>query len=139
MPYLPGQLEAIFAHTDGHCHLCGLKLVFGHYGRLDSAGGWEVEHSVPKAAGGTDHGNNLYAAHPSCNRAKCDGSTRTARAQNGLTRAPLSAAKKQEIRERNTGVGLGVGIALGSAVGGPIGAVIGGVVGALIGDDVNVG
>jgi hypothetical protein len=139
MPYLPEQLQAIFARTDGRCHLCGDRVFFSHYGRLDTAGAWEVEHSLPRAAGGTDHGNNLYAAHPSCNRSKCDGSTRAARILNGLTRAPLCAAKKEAIRERNTGVGLGVGIAVGSAVAGPLGALIGGVVGILIGDDIDVG
>lgn len=137
MAFSEEQRRRIFDRTAGRCHICGGGLTFAHYGRLDASTGWEVEHSVPKAAGGTDHGNNLYAAHSSCNRSKGAGSTQAARAVHGRTRAPLSAEKRQQAQQKNTGVGLGVGIAVGSAIGGPPGAVIGGLIGAALGGSVD--
>lgn len=142
MSFAPEQLNRIFARTNGRCHIChgqnGGPLVFGRYGQVGAKGAWEVEHSVPKADGGTDHGNNLYAAHVWCNRAKGDGSTRAARAEYGVTRAPRSTAKVKEARERNTLVGLGGGIALGAALGGFLGAALVGVLGAVFGSEVAV-
>lgn len=88
--------NSIFARTDGLCHICRKKLVFKNYGQVGKRGAWEVEHSVPKAAGGTDHGNNLYASCIPCNRKKQASSTRSARAVHGHRAAPLSNKQKQD-------------------------------------------
>ena len=39
------------------------------YGQL-GPGGWDIDHSKPKARGGTDHPNNLHALDSSTNRAE---------------------------------------------------------------------
>jgi 5-methylcytosine-specific restriction endonuclease McrA len=88
------KLERIFQRTDGHCHICRAKLHLSRYGQMDKSGAWEVEHSVPRAKGGTDHLNNLYAACISCNRSKGSNSTSKARAKNGYKKAPLPREKK---------------------------------------------
>lgn len=88
-------LNRIFERTDGSCHLCRKKLAFSNYGRAGARGAWEVEHSKARVRGGTDHLNNLYAAHIRCNRIKSDGHTKTARAAYGYRSAPLSKAEKQ--------------------------------------------
>jgi hypothetical protein len=113
---------------------------FTNYGRFGERGAWEVEHSNPRAAGGTDHGNNLYGAHISCNREKRDGSTRAARARNGVTRAPLCREAREEARTENTVLGVGGGaLALGLITGfNPVGALIGAIVGGIAGHNVNV-
>lgn len=104
------QLNGIYGRTDGRCHLCGKKIARKNYGLLGNRGAWEVDHSVPRAKGGTDHGNNLYAACMSCNRSKQAGSSRSARRRNGVRRAPLSKKRKDEIRSRNAVVGGGMGL-----------------------------
>ncbi len=88
------RLRKIFERTDGRCHLCRAKLGYGKYGAVGRSGSWEIEHSVPRSKGGTDHLNNLYASCISCNRAKGNSSTTTARAQHGHKRAPLSRDRK---------------------------------------------
>ena len=46
------------------------NLIYWHsYGKLTPMG-WEVDHSKPKAAGGTDHLNNLQPLHWQANRNK---------------------------------------------------------------------
>lgn len=95
------QKEAIFDRTQGHCHICRRRLAWCNYGIFGARGAWEVEHSVPQALGGTHHGNNLYAACISCNRAKGAGSTRSVRGQYGYASAPLSAAAEQRARQKN--------------------------------------
>lgn len=70
--YLQERLRRIYDKTDGNCHLCGGSLAFSNYGNLGSRGAWEVDHSIPKAKGGTDNLNNLFPAHTSCNRVKRD-------------------------------------------------------------------
>src|SRR4051794_25747164 len=105
-------LYKIFQRTDGRCHLSGGKLVFQNYGKFGQPGAWEIEHSVPRSKGGTDHLNNLYAASISANRAKGSSSTRTARAQYGLTCAPLSQERKAQVRENNAWTGLACGALL---------------------------
>lgn len=108
-------------------------------------GAWEVEHSVPRSNGGSEHLNNLYAAHISCNREKGTVTTRTARKWNGRTRAPLSKEKKQEIRSRNRWGWGTAGAISGAAVAGPAGFLVGGMIGDQIkpeggsGRDVNGG
>ena len=71
-------------------------MYFSNYGLLDARGGWEVDHSRPRAAGGSDHGNNLYGAHISCNRSKGAVSSRAARTRHGTPRTPKSRGQRQE-------------------------------------------
>lgn len=53
----------IFLDAGGVCHLCS--------GRIDAAReAWEVEHIIPLAQGGDDHGDNLRPAHVKCHRTK---------------------------------------------------------------------
>lgn len=132
-----GRLRAIFARTDGKCHICHRQLSFCNYNKFGERGAWEIEHSTPKCMGGTDRLNNLYAAHMSCNRRKGAASTRCARAANGFTRAPLSTAKKEKVRSDNRwGWGAG-GAGIGALLFGPPGALIGGIVGTCIGDSID--
>ena len=56
------QRERAFDRTGGRCHLCYADLDFRLYGARAHLGGWEMEHSRSRAAGGTHHPNNLYAA-----------------------------------------------------------------------------
>jgi 5-methylcytosine-specific restriction endonuclease McrA len=138
MSYTDDQLESIYDRTDGCCHLCHKKLAFTNYGAFGERGAWEVEHSVPRARGGTNHGNNLFPACISCNRGKQHGSSRTARARLGHQRAPYGRKKKQRINKKRRVVGYLVGVAAGGAVAGPPGAVIGGIVGAALGHHARV-
>lgn len=127
------KLNTIYDKTGGCCHICHRKLAFSNYGSFGEKGAWEIEHSVPRAKGGTDHMNNLFPACISCNRSKGDLHTKTARSHHGQTRAPHSKKKIKEIKSNNT---LG-GAAAGAAVGmffGPEGALIGAFIGALIGN-----
>ncbi len=89
-------LDRIFCRTDGQCHICRKQLSFSNYGSGGKKGAWEVEHSVPRSKGGTDHLNNLYAACISCNRSKGNATTKSARATNGYRQAPLSKQKKNQ-------------------------------------------
>ncbi|HWY37116.1 MAG TPA: HNH endonuclease signature motif containing protein [Bacteroidia bacterium] len=125
------RLNKIYDKTDGHCHICHKKLSFSKYG---ATGGWEIEHSVARANGGTDHLNNLFAAHISCNREKGTYHTRTARGWNGNTRAPYSKAKKQKIKNSNTATGAVVGGLVGLLLG-PVGAAVGAAIGGAIGSN----
>jgi 5-methylcytosine-specific restriction endonuclease McrA len=135
--YDKATLRRIYDRTTGKCHICCKKLAFTNYGQCDARGGWEVEHSVPKAKGGSDRLSNLYAAHTSCNRSKQHGSTRTARAGHGRTRAPLSVVKRRVAKAENTTIGAGIGAAVGVAIAGPVGAWIGGGIGAYLGNSSN--
>lgn len=96
MAYDKKSLERIFARTDGCCHICRKPLAFSNYGQHGSRGAWEVEHSNPRAKGGTDRTNNLYASHTTCNRQKRAKSTRSARAGHGFRSAPLSREQRQK-------------------------------------------
>lgn len=109
MPYDKGTLRSIYDRTAGRCHLCGKQVCFTNYGDSEGRGGWEVEHSTPRAKGGTDHGNNLYPAHISCNRAKGTLTSRTVRAWHGRTRTPLSKERQEAIRESNAWAGAIIG------------------------------
>ncbi len=100
------QLRQIYYRTDGVCHLCREDIALDRYG-VDSPLGWEVDHSNPKAHGGTDRLSNLLPAHPHCNRAKGAGSNREIRARHGFTRAPMSREAKMEHR-LDWALGLGV-------------------------------
>lgn len=135
MAYTRSELRRIYDRTSGYCHLCARKLSFTNYGRPGEKGAWHVEHSVPRAKGGTDHGNNLYAACISCNLEKDTLTTRTVRAWNGRTRAPLSREHRKKVRAKNAVLGGVIGGILGCAFG-PPGAAIGAAIGAKIGHDV---
>jgi 5-methylcytosine-specific restriction endonuclease McrA len=126
----------IFDRTDGDCHICGDRLCYSNYARFGSRGAWEVEHSVPLSCGGTNHLNNLFAAHIGCNRSKRACSTRVARAQYGRSRAPYRREKKQQIIRDNTITGGFIGGALGAA-GGPWGSAVGAYIGGRIGRGLN--
>lgn len=136
--YDKATLRKIYDRTAGDCHICWKKVAFTNYGKQGERGAWEVEHSNPRAAGGTDRLNNLFAAHISCNRAKQDSSTRSARSEHGKTRAPLSATKRKKAKTENTVAGAGVGALIGGILGGPPGALIGGGIGACFGNSAKV-
>lgn len=137
MGYSDDRLNKIFDRTNGRCHICGKQLSRGNRGRHGARGAWHVEHSIPRALGGTDHANNLYAACIQCNLEKGTRHTRTARAWHGNTRAPYSKATLETKRETNTASVALIGAGIGLRIGGPVGALIGGVLGALIGEDIS--
>jgi HNH endonuclease len=112
--------DRIYDRTAGRCHVCCKQLSRCNYGKHGQRGAWEIEHSVARARGGSDHGNNLYPACIGCNRAKGTVTSRTARARNGRTRAPLSLKRQGEVRARRA-VGGGV---LGAMAAGLVGAPI---------------
>jgi len=137
MRYSDEKLELIFDRTSGNCHICCGKLAFCNYGIRGSRGAWNVEHSKPQALGGTDHLNNLFAAHIGCNEAKRIGTTRRARAANGRTRAPYSVSKRQQKRRENAvRGGIVAGMAGGAMLGAP-GIILGGLLGVIDGFDQN--
>jgi len=127
------RLNKIFEKTDGHCHICHKKLTLSNYGKHSANGNWEIEHSIAKANGGTNHLNNLYPSCIKCNREKGTYHTRTVRSWYGNTRAPYSKAKKEEIRTNNTIGGAVVGGVIG-LVFGPVGSVICSFIGGAIGN-----
>lgn len=112
MPYTDDRLQDIFDRSAGRCHICGDPLAFSNYGQFGRRGAWEVEHSTPRARGGTDRLSNLYPAHIDCNRAKGASSTRWARAGYRRTRAPMSVDQREETQIANTFAGAGVGLLL---------------------------
>jgi 5-methylcytosine-specific restriction endonuclease McrA len=130
-----GQVNEIFDRTSGKCHLCHKKLSFKNYARYGERGAWEVEHSVPRACGGSDRLNNLYAACISCNRAKGARTTRSIRLRRGLTRAPMSANTREAAKRWNALGGGLLGIVPGAMLLGPPGAVLGAALGAVLGHD----
>jgi hypothetical protein len=91
-------------------------VVWANYGRLDLRGAWEVEHSIPRAKGGSDRLTNLYPACIGCNRAKGSKSTRSARAKHGKVRAPLSRGWRLWARIENAVAGSLLGVVAGSFV-----------------------
>ncbi len=121
----------VYNKTNGHCHLCGGPMAFSNYGDHGARGAWEIDHSTPKARGGTDHLNNLYAAHSSCNRSKQHRSNASIRREYGRTRAPLSAAALQELKAGDALTGaVSIGL-LGGRFFGPAGFIVGAVIGAI--------
>jgi len=134
MKFTDDQLEYVFDRTSGHCHLCHRKLSFCNYALIGERGAWEVEHSNPRARGGTNRLNNLYAAHIRCNRSKGARSTRSIRRQNGYARAPLSVRARRTESFENMIAGGGLGMFVG-ALGGPPGIILGGLIGASLGYD----
>lgn len=114
MDYSIKYRRRVFDKTTGRCHLCGGGLYFNNFGTMGSKGAWEIEHSIPRSKGGTDHLNNLYPAHINCNRSKSNRSTRSVRAKYGKTRAPYSEKKEAEVRIGNSILGGGTGLMVGS-------------------------
>jgi len=128
------RLELIYRKTNGYCHICHKKLSLKNHGINGTHGSWHIEHSIPKAKGGTNHLNNLFPACISCNLEKGVSSTKESRLKNGITRAPFNKEKKNKIKSDNTITGMGIGGAIG-LIGGPIGVLIGTVLGAVIGNN----
>jgi 5-methylcytosine-specific restriction endonuclease McrA len=52
----------VWNKTRGHCHLCGERLVYG--------GDWQIDHLVPRHAGGVDEEWNFLPICGFCNRMK---------------------------------------------------------------------
>lgn len=131
------QLERIFSRTSGHCHICWGKLCRKNYGQFGKRGAWEVEHSIARANGGTDHGNNLFPAHIACNRQKGGLTTRTVRNRNGKTRAPMFTMRRDQAQNENTVLGAVFGGLAGLVIAGPLGAAAGAVAGGKFGRSLN--
>jgi 5-methylcytosine-specific restriction endonuclease McrA len=129
MNYAEDQLDRIYRKTSGYCHLCHTKLSRKNHGRRGERGAWQVDHSVPRAKGGTDHLNNLKPACISCNLDKSAQTTRTARGRNGKTRSPLSVEKRMQAKNENAFLGAVGGGVAGFAVAGPVGAIFGALTG----------
>jgi 5-methylcytosine-specific restriction endonuclease McrA len=129
MSYTKAELRRIWASTAGRCHLSGKCVRLSDYGST-----WEVDHSKPRAKGGSDHGNNLKPATLKANRSKQARSSRAARRDHGLARSPMSKKEQGRRRGNNTAAGLAMGAGAGAAIGGPPGALIGGLLGALFGN-----
>jgi 5-methylcytosine-specific restriction endonuclease McrA len=110
------KLQRIYDRTDGRCHICSRQVVWKNYGALGARGAWEVDHSVPRAAGGTDRLSNLLPAHTRCNRAKQASSSQSARSQYGRRRAPLSAERRRAARVGNGIIGVGLGWTIATLV-----------------------
>ena len=51
--------------------VCGAWIAWDSYGK-EAKFGWEIDHALPVAKGGTDHTNNLRALHWQNNRSKAD-------------------------------------------------------------------
>lgn len=136
MSFTAEQIQEIHGRTDGLCHICRSKLRLSKYGEVGVAGAWEIDHSNPRARGGTDRMSNLLPACPSCNRSKGTKSTRAARAKHGHTAKPMSREAKN-VRNGNV-AGLGsLGLVIGAFAGGPFGALLGAAVGIALGDGVS--
>lgn len=89
------QRRTVYDSTGGYCHLCHQKVAWTNYGKHEGRGGWEVDHSVARANGGTDRLPNLRPACTTCNREKQDMTTRAYRARSDLTCAPASRAQRR--------------------------------------------
>lgn len=134
-PYREKKRE-VYKKTMGRCHLCGSKLIYKNYGNIFVKGSWEIDHSVPRSLGGTDHLNNLFPVCTYCNKSKGNNSTRSVRIRYGRTKAPLSKAALQEVRSSNSIIGAFMGGAVGLLLG-PLGLITGSLLGAKIGYDQN--
>ena len=51
---------------------CGAWINFNQYGNTETDYGWEIDHILPEAKGGTDHAGNLCAMNWKNNRSKAD-------------------------------------------------------------------
>lgn len=134
MAYSDEQLDRIYDRTNGRCHVCRKRLAFTNYGSVGRRGAWEVDHSRPRARGGSDHGNNLYAACIACNRSKQAVTSRAVRAREGFKRAPLSQHGRDARRAANTTTGAIIGGIAGALVLGLPGILLGGAAGGVFGN-----
>ena len=132
------RLERIYERTSGKCHLCHKKLAFSNYGKINSKGSWEIEHSKPRSKGGSDHLNNLYPACITCNRSKGNNSNASVRGRNGVKNTPLSVNQRKKIVRKNTIGSVVAGSLIGARVLGPVGFILGGAIGALVGSEIEV-
>ena len=82
MSYSDKTKREIFDSSSGICALCDNELVFELHGSKEE-GGWEIDHSKPKADGGTEHINNLQPMCWECNRKKSDMPMRDAKEKFG--------------------------------------------------------
>jgi len=137
MKWTKEQLRKIYDRTQGKCHICGKKVALKNHGKIGARMAWSVEHSVAQANGGTHHGNNLYAACISCNSSKGARSTRSARAKNGRTGAPLSSNSEARARGENAVVVGGFAGVIGAVIAGPIGFAVGSLLGGCFGHSLN--
>lgn len=135
MGYSYERREQIFDKTSGKCHICCGRLAWCNYGLFGERGAWEVEHSISKALRGTDHLNNLYPAHISCNRSKSTYSTKSTRSQYGRSKAPLSVTRRSQKKTDNAITGGLLGGILGGIVAGRAGFAVGATIGAKAGYD----
>lgn len=86
MAHSDERLRQIYDKTGGHCHICGKKLAFTSYGFRDGArGSWEVDHSTPRAKGGTNHLGNLFAICVACNIEKGTKTSQHMRRKKGVS------------------------------------------------------
>jgi hypothetical protein len=97
------------------CHLCGGLICLHHYG-VTAPTGWEIDHDVPRAAGGDDDLDNLEPAHVSCNRSKQALPSDLFRAQFGLDRPPMSVEELLDAQRDHRTVGGVVGAMIGATV-----------------------
>jgi hypothetical protein len=137
MAYTTIELRTIYDRTTGRCHICRKKLSFTNYGVHGARASWHVEHSIPRAVGGTDRMNNLYAACIDCNIEKSTASTRSARAKYGRTRAPKSRTHRAEVRTENTATGAAVGGLIGWLIA-PELMLVGLLAGAVVGNSADI-
>ena len=95
---------ALFQAADGICHICSGKITVGE--------AWEVEHIIPLALGGDDHGANLQPAHVKCHRTKsAQDATNTARAKRReakqlgakVSRTPLPCGRNSKFKKTMSG------------------------------------
>ena len=117
------------------CHLCGGLICLHHYG-VTAPTGWEIDHDVPRAAGGDDDLDNLEPAHVSCNRSKQALPSEVFRARLGLDRAPMSVDELLDSQRDHRTAGGVVGAFVGAAIDKEKpgrGALVGGLIGVLLG------
>lgn len=126
----------IYDRTSGYCHICHKKLSFSNYAKKGTRGAWEVEHSNPRAKGGSNRLNNLFAACITCNRHKGTVTTKTARSWHGTKKAPLSVERRKKASVTNATAGAILGGLVGSVMG-PLGTAAGAYIGAKFGHKQN--
>lgn len=64
------RLKKVFDKTHGHCHFCGDRLIFKHYGktkRRHRKGAWELDHVIQRSKGGRSSPDNYLPACGKCN------------------------------------------------------------------------
>ncbi len=118
-------LRRVYDRTSGYCHICHKKLSFFNHGVPGKKGAWEVDHSRPRASGGSDRLNNMYPACVCCNRTKGISSTRSMRRHSGTRRAPLPRERRNTVRVEAGMASSVLGAVVGFPLGGPPVAIVG--------------